>query len=187
MALKELGWVPDRDLVLDVRYASGDPDRLPVLARELIESGADVLYTGGTAATRAAVTATRSLPIVFVGVGDPVATGLVASLARPGGNVTGIATQHPDSERKRLELIRELVPGVRVIGFVYNPNNAASLLALKEVESGAALLRLAFHSYPAAEITTFERVLQMLQSRARRRFLWALTRSFSAVDGRSSK
>ena len=109
VALKDLGWTPDRDVLLEPRYASGDPARLPLLARELIEWGANVLLTGGTAATRAATSATRTIPIVFVGVGDPVSTGLVSSLARPGGNVTGIATQHPDSERKRLELLRELV------------------------------------------------------------------------------
>ena len=163
VALRSLGWTVDQDVVFETRYAEGDPERLPVLARELVAVPVDILFTGGTAATRVATTVTRTIPIVFVGVGDPVATGLVASLARPGGNVTGIATQHPDSERKRLELIRELVPGIREVAFVYNPNNAASLLALKEVEAGAALLRLPFHSYPAAEIATFQRILQMLR------------------------
>ena len=128
-ALKDLGWAQDRDVVLEVRYAAGDPERLPVLARELVELPVDVLVTGGTAATRAATMVTRTIPIVFIGVGDPVATGLVASLARPGGNVTGIATQHPDSERKRLEVLRELVPGAREVVFIYNPNNPSSLLA----------------------------------------------------------
>jgi putative ABC transport system substrate-binding protein len=160
-----LGWTPDRDVVQEARYASGDLERLPLLARELIEWGVDVLLTGGTAATRAATMATRTIPIVFVGVGDPVATGLVSSLAHPGGNVTGIATQHPDTERKRLELLRELVPEAREVGFIYNPNNPSSRLALKEAEAGAALLRLPFRSYPAAEIAAFEPMLQLLRGR----------------------
>jgi ABC-type uncharacterized transport system substrate-binding protein len=164
VTFKNLGWVEGRDFVFEVRYASGDPERLPVLARELVTMPVDVLVTGGTAATRVATTVTRTIPIVFIGVGDPVATGLVSSLARPGGNVTGIATQHPDSERKRLEILRELVPGAREIGFLYNPNNAASLLALKEAEAAAALLRLPFHPYPAAEIAAFEPILQMLRA-----------------------
>ena len=165
VALKDLGWTPDRDVLLEPRYASGDPARLPLLARELIEWGANVLLTGGTAATRAATSATRTIPIVFVGVGDPVSTGLVSSLARPGGNVTGIATQHPDSERKRLELLRELVPEAREVGFIYNPNNPSSRLALKEAEAGAAILRLPFRTYPTADIEGFDSILRTLPSR----------------------
>jgi putative ABC transport system substrate-binding protein len=165
MTLKDLGWTPDRDLVVTVRYASGEADRLPLLARELIDVGVDVLFTGGTAATRAAATVTRTIPIVFAGVGDPVATGLVASLARPGGNVTGIATQHPDTERKRLELLRELVPQAREIGFIYNPNNPSSQLALKEAQAGAALLSLGFRAYPTADIAGIDAILSVLASR----------------------
>jgi putative ABC transport system substrate-binding protein len=165
MTLKDLGWTPDRDLVVTVRYASGEADRLPLLARELIDVGVDVLFTGGTAATRAAATVTRTIPIVFAGVGDPVATGLVASLARPGGNVTGIATQHPDTERKRLELLRELVPQAREIGFIYNPNNPSSQLALKEAKAGAALLSLGFRAYPTADIAGIDAILSVLASR----------------------
>jgi putative ABC transport system substrate-binding protein len=145
-----------------------------LLARELIEWGVDVLLTGGTAATRAATTATRTIPIVFVGVGDPVATGLVSSLARPGGNVTGIATQHPDSERKRLELLRELVPEAREVGFIYNPNNPSSRLALKEAEAGAALLRLPFRTYPTADVEGFDSILRTLPSRRQSAMLVAI-------------
>ena len=163
VALKNLGWVTDRDVVLEPRYAAGNPERLPALARELVELPVDVLVTGGTAATRAATMVTRTIPIVFVGVGDPVATGLVSSLARPGGNVTGIATQHPDSERKRLEVLRELVPSAREVAFIYNPNNPSSLLALKEAQAGATLLRLPLRPYPTADIAGFEPILQALR------------------------
>ena len=95
VTLRSLGWTADQDLVFETRYAEGDPERLQVLGRELVALPVDLLHTGGTAATRVASMVTRTIPIVFVGVGDPVATGLVASLARPGGNVTGMRHSIP--------------------------------------------------------------------------------------------
>ena len=109
-ALGGLGYVEGRDIVIDYRWAEGDYGRLPALVAELIGSGVDVIVTAGTPAAFAVKNATSTVPCVMVAVGDPVGTGLVASLARPGGNLTGLTSIAPDLEGKRLALLREMVP-----------------------------------------------------------------------------
>lgn len=118
-ALAQLGWIEGQNLKLDVRHAEGQMERLPALARELVALRCDAIVAGGTGATRAAREATTAIPIVMVGNFDPVALGFVASLARPGGNVTGVlAAAEGSLAGKKLELLRQVVPGARRIAFL---------------------------------------------------------------------
>jgi len=122
--LRDLGWVEGRNLVIEARAAGGQLDRLPALARELIALNPDLIVTPSPQPSRAAKDATAVLPIVFVGVADPVRVGLVQSLARPGGNVTGVATLVPGGfMAKQLELLKEAVPGASRVATLGNPTN----------------------------------------------------------------
>lgn len=128
--LRDLGYVEGRDIVLEFRWADGRMDRLPALAEELVRLPADVIVTGGPAATRPARAATTSIPIVMTMDNDPVAAGHAASLARPGGNVTGVSRMAPVLAGKQLEVLREIVPSVArvlVLGSGSEPGNAEQL------------------------------------------------------------
>ena len=135
--LRELGYVEGKNIVIDWRSAEEKLDRLPALAAELVRLKVDIIVTGGSSPTRAAKEATTTIPIVMAQDGDPVGSGFVASLARPGGNITGLSALAPDLNGKRLELLREIVPKlsrVAVLGTSTQPGNAQSL---KEVELAA--------------------------------------------------
>jgi putative tryptophan/tyrosine transport system substrate-binding protein len=120
--LRDLGYVEGRNLVIEFRDAEGKPERYPALAAELVALKVDVIVTGGsTLAARVAKQATRTIPIVFTGVGDPVESGLVTSLARPGGNVTGLSSLGPELVGKRLELLKQAVPGVDRVAVLWLP------------------------------------------------------------------
>jgi len=122
--LRDLGWVEGRNLVIEARAAGGQLDRLPALARELIALNPDLIVASAPQPSRAAKDATSVLPVVFVGVADPVRVGLVQSLARPGGNVTGVATLVPGGfMAKQLELLKEAVPGASRVATLGNPTN----------------------------------------------------------------
>jgi len=110
--LRELGWIEGKNLIFEAKYAEDDLDRLPALAAELVSLDVDVIVTVGTLAPLAAKRATSTIPIVMAFSGDPVGSGLVASLAHPGGNVTGLSGMAPDLAGKRLELLKELLPGM---------------------------------------------------------------------------
>jgi ABC-type uncharacterized transport system substrate-binding protein len=135
--LRELGYVEGKSIVIEWRYAEGKLDRLPGLAAELVRLKVDVIVTAGPPATRAAKEATSTIPIVMGFDNDPVGNGFVASLARPGGNITGLATLAPEISGKQLELLKEIVPRlsrVAVLGTSTQPGNAQ---ALREVEVAA--------------------------------------------------
>jgi len=135
--LRELGYVEGKNIVIEYRSAEGKIDRLPALAAELVRLKVDVIITGGPAPTRSAKEATITIPIVMAQDSDPVANGFVASLARPGGNITGLATLAPELSGKRLELLKEIIPKlsrVAVFGTLNYPGNAQSL---REVELAA--------------------------------------------------
>jgi putative ABC transport system substrate-binding protein len=119
-ALQRLGWVKDRNIAIDYRSAKGDLERLPALAAELVALRVELIVATTAAETSAARRATRNIPIVFVAHGDPVRTGDVASLAHPGGNVTGFSQAHPDLSGKQLQLLKELVPEIRRIAVLWN-------------------------------------------------------------------
>src|SRR5262247_759676 len=129
--LRELGYVEGQHLVIVRRDAEGDRDRLPELAAELARLPVDVIVTtGGVPATRAAMQATTTIPIVMAEAGDPVGTGLVASLARPGANVTGLSSMGPDLVGKRLQLLKEAAPMVTRVVVLYHPPFPATVLNL---------------------------------------------------------
>jgi putative ABC transport system substrate-binding protein len=138
--LRELGYVEGQNLVLEVRYADGKAERLPSFATELVGLRVDAILTEGTPAARAAKQATATIPIVLGTIADPVGTGLVSSLARPGGNITGSAFLFSDLVVKRVELLKEALPALRRVGVLANPANPVVALALKEIEGqGQAL------------------------------------------------
>jgi putative ABC transport system substrate-binding protein len=141
--LRALGYVEGENLVLEQRYAAGRIDRLPALATELIRLNVDVLVTAPAGSARAARKVTSTIPIVFMGEPDPVGTGLVASLARPGGNVTGLADAHGDLVPKRLGLLQQVVPSIARVGVLWNPSNASTAPQLETVRSAAPALGLA--------------------------------------------
>jgi putative ABC transport system substrate-binding protein len=118
--LQELGYVEGREISLDVRYAEDREERLESLALELVREPVDVLVTGGTTPTAAAQLATKTIPIVMVGVGNPVARGFVASLQRPGGNITGSSDALPDATSLRLQLLKDALPSVARVALIHN-------------------------------------------------------------------
>jgi putative ABC transport system substrate-binding protein len=146
--LRDLGYVEGRNVVIEIRDAEGKVDRLPALAAELVALKVDVIVTGGgTIAALAAKQATRTLPVVFASVGDPVTSGLVTSLARPGGNVTGLSGLAPELVGKRLELLKQVVPGVSRIAVLRLPGalgerTAKDMLTGTEVAARALGVRL---------------------------------------------
>jgi putative ABC transport system substrate-binding protein len=139
--LRELGWIDGRTVAIEYRWAEGRTDRAAEIAAEFVRRKVDVIVTSGTALVVAAMQATSVIPIVFV-AGDPVSTGLVASLARPGGNVTGLSNQQTDLASKRLELLREFVPGLRRLAMLVNAGYPASALERGEVQAAARTLGL---------------------------------------------
>ena len=140
--LRDLGYVEGQNILIEYRWAEGKYERFPALIAELIASKVDVIVTAGTPATQAYQKARTSIPLVMVAVGDPVGTGIVASLNRPGGNITGLTSISPELEGKRIELLREVVPKLSHIAVMWNPRNAYHAIENKEVETAAAALRM---------------------------------------------
>jgi putative tryptophan/tyrosine transport system substrate-binding protein len=140
--LRQLGWVEGRTVAIEYRWAEGDYARFAEIAAELVQLKPALIVTNGNAAVAAVKQVTSSTPIVFAVAGDPVGTGLVSSLARPGGNVTGLSIQQTDTATKRLELLRELVPNLRRVAIAANAANPAAALEMREVEAAAGALGL---------------------------------------------
>jgi putative tryptophan/tyrosine transport system substrate-binding protein len=136
-ALRELGYVEGQNIAYEYRYGDGAPDRLATAMAELVRRPVDLIATYGTPATHAAKEATATIPIVMIGVGDPVRAGLVASLARPGGNITGNTVLSPDLGPKRLQILREAIANVTRVGYLANPDNASTLATLAELKHAA--------------------------------------------------
>jgi putative tryptophan/tyrosine transport system substrate-binding protein len=165
--LRDLGYVEGRNLVIEYRDAEGKPERLPALAAELVALKVDVIVTGGgTPPALAAKQATTTIPIVMAGVGDAVATGLVSSLARPGGNITGLTDFVPELTAKRLELLKQAVPRTRRVGILVNLDNPSHVAVFKALESTAKSLNVELQTFEARGPNDFERAFsRMAKSR----------------------
>src|SRR5262245_12659271 len=140
--LRELGWTESRNVVIEYRWAEGRDERYAEIAAEFVRLKVDVIITSSTPAVLRAKQATSAIPIVFAAAGDPVASGLVASLARPGGNITGLSIQQADLAGKRLELLREVIPALRRLAILVNIGNPNAVLEMAEVQAMARTLGL---------------------------------------------
>jgi putative ABC transport system substrate-binding protein len=138
--LSELRWVVGNTVAIEYRWAEGRNDRFAELAAEFVRLKVDAIVTAGTPSVLALMQATSVIPIVFVAVGDPVANGLVKSLARPGGNVTGLSNQTRDLAGKRVEILREVIPGLRRLAILANVGNVAVLLEMRDAQAAARTL-----------------------------------------------
>ena len=167
LGLRDLGYVEGKSIVLEERSSEGRNDeRFSDLASELVRLKVNIIVTGGTPATLAAKQATATIPIVIAGVGDPVRSGLVSSLAHPGGNVTGVTVFGPGLAAKRLELLKEVVPNMSRVAFLWNPANPDQKFSLNEVQAGARALGVTLQSVEARSREELERALTtMKQSR----------------------
>jgi putative ABC transport system substrate-binding protein len=140
--LRELGWVEGRDVTIEVRWAEGRDERYAQIANEFVRLKVDIILTHNTLPVLAAKQATSVIPIVFASAGDPVGTGIVASLGRPGGNITGLSSQATDTAGKRLEFLREIVPALRRLAVIGNVGNPFSALEIGEVQVAARTMGL---------------------------------------------
>ena len=160
--LRERGHVEGRDLAIEYRWAEGQYDRFPALIAELIALKVDIIVTAGTPAALAVKRATTTIPLVMVAVGDPVGTGLVESLARPGGNLTGLVSIAPDLEGKRLELLTEIVPRLSSVAFLMNPANPFHATSEKQARSAAKALHLKVVFFPVRAEAEFDHAFEAI-------------------------
>jgi len=161
-SLRDLGYIEGQNLIIEYRYAEGKLDRLPELAAELVRLKFDAIFVQSTSAVQAAKKATTTVPIVSVS-GDPVGLGLVASLARPGGNVTGLANLTSELAGKRLELLKEVVPSVSRVAVLWNPVASSSALRMRETEAAAPSLGIKLQPVEVREANDFERAFSALK------------------------
>jgi putative tryptophan/tyrosine transport system substrate-binding protein len=164
--LRELTSIEGRTVTIEYRWAEGRNERSAEVAAEFVRLKVDVIVTAGTPSTVAAKQATSVIPIVFVAAGDPVGTGLVASLARPGGNVTGLSNQTSDIAAKRLGLLREVLPGLRRLTIIANINNPVAVLDMGEVQAAARTLGLAVATFEIQRADDIVPAFGALQGRA---------------------
>jgi ABC-type uncharacterized transport system substrate-binding protein len=144
--LRDLGYIEGKNILVEYRYVEGKLDRVPSLVAELVQLKVDVLAIQNLAAIRAAKQATKTIPIVMVTTQDPVTTRIVDSLARPGGNITGITTLARDLSGKRLEVLTDVVPGISRVGVLWNADNQSAALGFKEYEAAARTLKIQLQS-----------------------------------------
>jgi putative ABC transport system substrate-binding protein len=159
-ALRELGWIEGKNVVFEIRYADDQLDRLPELAAELIRLKVDLIVTYGTLAPLAARRATATIPIVMSSAGDPLGSGLVASLARPGGNVTGLSMMVPEMGGKRLQMLKQVLPGVSRVAILWNAANPYPALVFRQTEGAARGLGIQLQSLEVRSPGDFHRALE---------------------------
>jgi putative ABC transport system substrate-binding protein len=163
--LRDLGYVEGRNIVIEYRWAEGKYERLPDLAAELVRLKVDLIVTHGTPGAQAAKGATATIPIVMAVVGNPVETGLVASIPRPGGNITGTSMFFPELNAKRLELLKEVVPRIARVGALLNLDNPAHAAVLSAMEEAARTLRLELHRVGVRRPEELDGVIAQLKGR----------------------
>ena len=154
--LRELGYVDGKKIVIEYRYADGKLERLPDLAAELVGLKVDVIVTAAGPAILAAKKASATIPIVFATAADPVGTGLVSSLARPGGTITGLSLMAPDLDGKRLELLKEAFPKIARVAFLWSPGSTRGNSTLTEMEAAAKALGVKLLSLEVRSLDDFE-------------------------------
>ena len=158
--LQELGYSEGKNLVIVTRYAQGEGQRLAALAKELVAEKPDVIVAASTLSVRAAMQVTSSIPIVFNGIADPVGVGFVASLARPGGNATGLSIMATEIGSKWIELLREIAPGAHRFGFVNDASNPGSLLAFRNLQEQARTVNASIRFMDGRNRQELERALE---------------------------
>ena len=159
--LQDLGWIEGQSVMFEYRWAEGRPERLPALARDLVASKVDVIMTAGSVPIRAAKSATSTIPIVFVVLSDPVAAGLVQSFARPGGNVTGLASQFEDLITKRPQLMKEALPSLSRLVLLARVESSAEFIS--RAEGAARGLGLSVRSLKVAALEEYENAFRTAQ------------------------
>jgi len=152
--MRELGYVEGKNIIIEYRFAEGKEERLREFAAEFVSSKFDIIITAANATI--AKNATKTIPIVFAAISDPVVTGIVASLAQPGGNLTGLTVMAPELSGKRLELLKEAFPRVNRVAFLWNPSSAGDLVLLKETEAAARVLGLQVQSLEIRSVNDFD-------------------------------
>jgi putative ABC transport system substrate-binding protein len=160
LGLRDLGWVEGKNISIEYRYAEGNIDRLPDLAADLVRLKVDVIVAYSPPAAVAAQKATKTIPIVMAGAGEPVAMGLVESLARPGGNVTGLSLMAVELAGKRLELLTEMVPKLSRVAVLWNPQGIGSPLSWKEIQLPARQLGIELHSLEVRSSNDFDKAFE---------------------------
>ena len=160
LGLRDLGWVEGKNISIEYRYAEGRSDRLPDLAADLVRLKVDVIVASVTSDALAAQKATRAIPIVMAVAGDPVASGLVESLAQPGGNITGLSQMNVELVGKRLELLKEMNPKLSRVAVLWNPQNAASTLNWKEIQLPARQLGIRLNSMEVRSPNDFDKAFE---------------------------
>jgi len=162
--LKELGYREGHNIAYEYRWAEGKNERLLELAKELVDVQVDVITTLSTPAALAAKNVTKTIPIVFTGVGDPVGAGVVPSLSHPGGNVTGISTLATELSAKRLELLKEIVPNAAPVAMVWNDTNPSMVLSAREAQNAADRLDLNLQSIGVHDLISFDAAFATISS-----------------------
>ena len=160
LGLRDLGWVEGKNISIEYRYAEGRSDRLPDLAADLVRLKVDVIVASVTSDALAAQKATRAIPIVMAVAGDPVASGLVESLAQPGGNITGLSQMNVELVGKRLELLKEMIPKLSRVAVLWNPQNTASTLNWKEIQLPARQLGIRLNSMEVRSPNDFDKAFE---------------------------
>jgi putative ABC transport system substrate-binding protein len=155
-ALNDLGYIEGKNVRFEYRYAKGHNERLREMANELVGLNVDVILTWGTDAVLAAKQATTTIPIVMGAIGDPLGSGVVTDLARPGGNITGSSSRAAQLESKRLQLLKEVVPGLSRVAILFNPTNHYMPFALQSAQKGAQVLHVSLAVYEVHDTITLD-------------------------------
>jgi putative ABC transport system substrate-binding protein len=158
--LRDLGWVDGKNITIEYRYSDGRNDRLPELIADLVRLRVDIIVTAVTNDTLAAKNAAGGIPIVMAAAGDPVATGIVASLARPGGNITGLSQMNPELTGKRLELLKEIAPNISSVAVLLNPDDPISILGRNEIELPARKMKVELHLLEVRSTSELDKAFQ---------------------------
>jgi putative ABC transport system substrate-binding protein len=180
-ALREIGYLEGQNIAIEFRWADGQLERLPRLAAELVDLKADVIVVGSTPAIKAVARATRTIPIVMTVVADPVADGLVKSLAQPGGNITGLTLVSPELSGKRIELLKEAMPRLARLAVLWNPNTPAHIGTLRDCEATARTLGLQIVPVEARRVADLEPALATA-ARERASALFVLDDTFLFIE-----